>query len=567
MWPFSGQPPAVEAKLAARDAALSTAGEFSETEHQAYLNATATEIVSRIGKGEWTATQVLEAYIARAAQAQKLTLCLTEVLFEQARAEAKQLDEDFAQTKKLKGPLHGVPVSLKDMFQVSGVDSTIGYTSWINRPAKSDALLVRLLREAGAVQFVKTNVPQTLLAFECSNPLWGRALNPWSAAHTPGGSSGGEGALLAMDGSALGVGTDIGGSIRIPAHYCGIYALKPGWGRSSTEGTTSPNPGFEAIRAVNGPMGRSVEDLKIVAQVLFGQRNSNYFPAPVPYREISLPKKLRFGYYTSDHFIKASPVCRRAVLETVEALRAQGHECVGFKLPGPGYSALSLFTAITSADGYQGLLRHLGPDPKESAMFLITLGPKLPGFLRCLAAWAISFYDPIFAHLLTQSRHKTVGEFNDYVALKLEYEREFRKLAWEEQKFDAIIAPVQAIPAVPHHGCDNLSPLAASTVQYNIVDSPVGIVPVTRVDPAKDAVTAEWFTGDDHGSRIWEDALYGKKAVYDPVKMQGLPVGVQVVGLPWGEEAVLAMMDVVDKALGPRGFGPGSWSPGDQKSG
>ena len=83
-------------------------------------------------------------------------------------------------------------------------------------------------------------------------------------------------------------------------------------------------------------------------------------------------------------------------------------------------------------------------------MFLVTLGPKLPGFLRSFAAWAISFYDPIFGHLLTQSRHKTVGEFNDKVAEKLEYEREVRQLAWEENKFGAIIAPVQALPAVPH---------------------------------------------------------------------------------------------------------------------
>ncbi|KZV71564.1 amidase signature enzyme [Peniophora sp. CONT] len=566
MWPFSSRNPAVEAKLAARDTVLSTAHDFSEAEHQSFLNATATEIVRRIEKGEWTASTVLEAYIARAAQAQEQTLCLTEVFFEQARADAKQLDEEFERTKKLRGPLHGVPLSLKDMFQVTGVDNSIGFTTWINKPAEDDALIVKILKGAGAVPFVKTNIPQTLLAFECSNPLWGRALNPWNAAYTPGGSSGGEAALLAMDGSALGIGTDIGGSLRIPAHYCGIYSLKPGFGRSSTDGTIGPDPGFEAIRAVNGPMGRSVEDLTIVARLLFGQRDSNYYPAPVPFRDIKLPKKVRFGFYTSDDFIKASPVCKRAVLETVEALRLEGHECVEFKLPKPGYRALSLFTAITSADGYEGLLRHLGPDPKESAMFLITLGPKLPGFIRSFAAWAISFYDPIFAHLLTQSRHKTVLELKDYVTQKLEYERDYRRLAWAENKFDAIIAPVQAIPAVPHHGCDNLSPLAASTAQFNIVDSPVGIVPVTRVDPAKDVVTDEWFIGDDRGSKIWEGALYGKNAVYDPVKMEGLPVGVQIVGPPWGEEAVLAIMDVVDKALGPRGFGPGSWKLGDQKS-
>ena len=165
----------------------------------------------------------------------------------------------------------------------------------------------------------KTNIPQTLLAFESSNPLWGRTLNPWSAAHTAGGSSGGEGALLAADGAVLGVGTDIGGSIRIPSGYCGIYGFKPGHGRISFEGIAGacvqvtlvflfvaililgadPNPGFETVRAVAGPMARSVADLERMARVLFGAREGghSYFPSPIPYRDVKLPEKLRFGYY------------------------------------------------------------------------------------------------------------------------------------------------------------------------------------------------------------------------------------------------------------------------------
>ena len=172
------------------------------------------------------------------------------------------------------------------------------------------------MRAAGAIVIAKTNVPQTLLAFESANPLWGRSLNPWSTAHTPGGSSGGEGAVLATDGAALGLGSDVGGSIRIPSGYCGIYGLKPGEGRVSYHGSSGapalmytfpswfsfwpgPNPGFEAVRAVAGPMGRSVEDLERMARVLFGERGSGngYFPAPVPYRDVVLPEKLRFGYY------------------------------------------------------------------------------------------------------------------------------------------------------------------------------------------------------------------------------------------------------------------------------
>jgi Asp-tRNA(Asn)/Glu-tRNA(Gln) amidotransferase A subunit family amidase len=235
---------------------------------------------------------------------------------------------------------------------------------------------VATLRAAGAIIFTKTNVPQTLLAFESSNPLWGRTLNPYSAAHTAGGSSGGEGALLATDGAALGVGTDVGGSIRIPSGYCGIYGLKPGHGRVSYHGSIGmsallyvrslscisiwpgPNPGFEAVHAVAGPMGRSVADLECMARVLFGKNGSGhgYFPAPVPYRDVTLPEKLRFGYYLNgalvplrnlwlrelthidkDGTVKGSPACHRAVLETVEALRKAGHECFEIDSPDCAY--------------------------------------------------------------------------------------------------------------------------------------------------------------------------------------------------------------------------------------
>lgn len=216
--------------------------------------------------------------------------------------------------------------------------------------------LVTFIREAGGIPFVKTNVPQTLLSFECANPVWGVTSNPYSKDHTPGGSSGGEAAILAMDGAAIGWGSDIGGSLRIPAHYCGVYSLKPGHGRITTSNNTctypfvygyrtftepmnikplATDPGFKNVSVVYGPMGRGVEDLEAAARAVIGRRGSDkfYFPAPIPYRDVQLPKKLKFGYYLMDGLVKASPACKRAVLETVETLRREGHECVEFDVP------------------------------------------------------------------------------------------------------------------------------------------------------------------------------------------------------------------------------------------
>jgi Asp-tRNA(Asn)/Glu-tRNA(Gln) amidotransferase A subunit family amidase len=187
------------------------------------------------------------------------------------------------------------------------------------------------------------------------------------------------------------------------------------------------------------------------------------------------------------------------------------------------------------------------------------------GFVRVAASWVIRTLvgDSKFASVLTHSYKKTVRQLYEYVVDKAAFEQQTRAKLWGAPK-DAIIAPVQAVPAVPHGGCDRLVPLACSTLLYNIVDSPVGVIPVTRVDPARDGLSDEWRVVPGNGSKLLEGALYGPNGAYDLQAMEGLPVGVQIIGEAWGEEKVLAIMHIVDAALGPRGFGPGSWAPNKQ---
>ncbi|KAF9054357.1 amidase [Panaeolus papilionaceus] len=563
MWPFSASNTAiVTEKRADRARLLSEVSKDASESQQDFLRATASQIVERIAAGEWTASEVLEAYITRAAFAHEKTNCLTEVMLEPARQRAKELDQEFASTKKLRGPLHGVPISIKDQFNIVGYDSTVGFSQWSKNPATKNADLVKQLLDAGAVLYVKTNIPQTMFAFECSNPLWGRTTNPYNSEYTSGGSSGGEGALLAMDGAAAGIGTDIGGSLRIPAAYCGIYSLKPGSGRVSYIGAKGPVGGFDGVVTVAGPMARSVKDVELVARATFGGPSTANAIAPIPYRDVTLPPKLCFGYYTSDNYIKASPACKRAVLETVDVLRKAGHECVEFELPEANVS-MNLFVGLTSCDGYQTMLSHLGPDPKENALFLSTIGPKVPGPLRNFAAWTIEtfFGDKIFADTMRCSRKKPVADYWDLSAQKGEFVKRFYEHVWDKYNFDGIIAPVQALPQLPHGGCDNFSMMANATIYYNMLDLPVGCLPVTRVDPVKDKVTEEWLKEAGHGSSILESGIYhSKKPLYDPEAANGMPVNIQIAGKKWEEEKVVAMMGVLDEALGAnRGFGPGAW--------
>jgi Asp-tRNA(Asn)/Glu-tRNA(Gln) amidotransferase A subunit family amidase len=178
------------------------------------------------------------------------------------------------------------------------------------------------------------------------------------------------------------------------------------------------------------------------------------------------------------------------------------------------------------------------------------------------------FGDAILASLLTSSHKSSVLQYYNYVAEKLALERRTREAVWGgDLRIDAVLAPVQAIPALPHGGCDRLMPVGCSTLIWNLADSPVGVIPVTRVDPALDELSDEWRAAPGDGSKLLEGELYGPKGVYDPSAMKGLPVGVQVVGRPWEEEKVLAIMHVIDAALGPRGFGPGSWTPNKQVGG
>lgn len=176
---------------------------------------------------------------------------------------------------------------MKDSVNVGGLDTTLGLCRYANQPAPADALVVQLLRKQGALVHAKTNIPQTLLSFECANPVHGRTLNPFNKNLTPGGSSGGESALLACGGSVVGIGTDIGGSVRIPAHFSGNTALKPTARRLSLQGFRASVPGQEAIPAVAGPMAQRTEDLVLLLRELWVQEawDKDCDLVPVPFDE------------------------------------------------------------------------------------------------------------------------------------------------------------------------------------------------------------------------------------------------------------------------------------------
>ena len=334
----------------------------------------ATEIVGAVAAGEWTAVEVTKAFCKRAAIAHQVvshpasprscqimlmefqTNCLTVVMFDDALKQAKKLDDHFSSTGKTIGPLHGLPVSLKDNFNVPGYPSSVGFCAWALEPVKKESTIVGILRDLGAVAYCKTNVPTAMMIAESVNNCYGRTVNPLNRNLTSGGSSGGESALIAMKGSPLGIGTDIGGSLRIPAACTGIFTIRPSYGRYPHFDASTGMAGQEAVASVHGPMARSVADLR-----LFAENVSNSAPwlkdpkcIPIPYRPVELKPKLKFAVLWDNGIVHPTPPVVRALKEVAAKLAAAGHEVLAW--PADDHAeAMGLMAKLFVADGGQSI--------------------------------------------------------------------------------------------------------------------------------------------------------------------------------------------------------------------
>src|ERR1700736_210731 len=224
--------------------------------------ATAGELARRIADGSLTAAEAVEAHIVRIERVNPALNAVVVKRYDEARAEARDAARRRAAGEPL-GAMHGVPVTVKECLDFAGLPSTFGLASRARHAAEADDPYVARMRAAGAIVLAKTNVAQMLLAVESSNPVYGRTNNPWNLDRSPGGSSGGEGAVVATGGSPLGLGTDIGGSVRIPAAFCGIAALKPTQGRTPDQGRCSVPIGERAIVSQVGVLGRTVADVAL----------------------------------------------------------------------------------------------------------------------------------------------------------------------------------------------------------------------------------------------------------------------------------------------------------------
>ncbi len=481
---------------------------------------------------ELSARELVEYHIQRNEQINGKINALAVPLFEQALETAVKRDEACARREEL-GPLHGLPITVKESIDVAGLPSTLGLTARVSHRAAADAPQVAMLKQSGAVLLGKTNVSLLLKAYETDNPVYGRTNNPWNLDRAPGGSSGGEGSLIAAHGSVLGLGSDLGGSIRLPAHACGIHGLRPTSGRFTMLGHSRVYPsGLGGLTSQPGPMARHVADLGLVMQALTCRGHEATDPSvpPVPWKREAEISNLKIGFYTDNGILTPSPAIRRAVREAANALSGYGAEVEEWTPPNLT-EAWELQLRIGCADGLASYRRALRNSKGTKARIV-----AMPASVRYVASLLAQVSGQ--KRLASTIRYKHRASLQGYSELLLrrrEYSLRFLA-ALNSGRYDAIICPADALPALKHGSSHYVSGCAVSYGGlYTLIGMPAGVVAATRVRT------------DEETDRPRRQDWVERAANSVERGSVGLPVGVQVVARHWREDVVLAVMSSLEQ--------------------
>jgi amidase len=456
------------------------------------------EMVDQVPTRQISPVELVEAHLARIAQVNPALNAFVYVDAENARTQARAAEEALAKAPDPEslGPLYGVPLSIKSSIEVAGWPCECGSALRKGYVATEDAPLVSRLRAAGAILLGNTNVPEFLMAYETDNLLYGRTNNPWDLTRTPGGSSGGESAAIASGCSAGGVGSDGGGSIRIPAHFTGICGLKPTPGRVPSTGHYPASAGPFTHLGVVGPLARTVGDLTRLFEVMAGFHVHDAASAPVPIRKWSDReiRNLRIAYYEDDGVTAVTPETAAAVRTAAGHLRDQGFQVEPWRPP--------------NLDRVWQLWWNLFGRAVQTAF-----EPTVRGRENDLS--------PTYRSWRASVAQQPPLDGQEWMNTMIGRDALRGNLLRKMEEFPILLGPVCAIPAFRH-----------GEREWQVQGR--------KVEYLKAMSYSQWFN------------LLGNPAVAVPVgnSPEGLPIGVQVVGRPWEDEAVLAVSAKIEEVLG-----------------
>jgi len=470
---------------------------------------TASQLANMIRQHQVSSQEVLEAHLSQIAEYNPSINAVVTLDQEHARQRSKEADEALTRGE-VWGPLHGVPVTIKDVLETEGLRTTSSFRPLANYVPKQDATVVARLRQAGAIIMGKTNAPELAGDEQTNSPLFGRTNNPWNLDRTPGGSSGGSAAAIASGMSPLDIGSDIGGSVRNPAHFCGVFSLKPSDYRVPFTGHIPPPPGSKGRGLLRyfltpGPLARSVEDLRLALTIIAGpdEREWEIPPvslAPSPERDL---RELRFAW-SDDFGVPVSAEIRTGLANLASELTRFG--CHVERLNPPEFD-------FGQAMQVYGIL-------KEAAFTVHGTPLNLPRFI-----WRIIAEQIPSSNSTTRGLLRGIGTNLEGYAGALSQRDGF--IARMEQflgGYDAWLCPVAALPAYPHIQARNPIEQLRATVEVDGQKIPY-------------LLATSVYTGLFN--------LTGNPVVVLPLgrTKDGLPFGVQVVGKRWNDMALLSVAE------------------------
>ncbi|XP_070764432.1 fatty-acid amide hydrolase 1 [Enoplosus armatus] len=507
------------------------------TDSALILTLSLSELTEQLQEGSLSPEDVFYSYMEKTLDVNKKLNCCTGILLE-------SFDQLKTVSSNKDGLLYGVPVSIKENIAYKNHDSSCGVIINLDKPVQKDSVLVEVLKRQGAIPFVKTNLPQGLLNYDCSNPIYGQTVNPCNLQKTSGGSSGGEGALIGGGGSVLGIGSDIGGSIRIPASFCGICGFKPTSGRLSAQGVRPIYRGQKSVLSSSGPMARDVDSLALCMQALLCDHMFSLDPTvpPLPFNKqiYQSSKPLRIGYLENDGYSYPSPSMARGIREVKALLEQAGHTLVPYCPLKISHVATELLVKGVLADGANTLLQKLEGGPVDPCLRAQVVPYRLPRWLKKTLSFLLKPLSPRGSAILSAvsglgsiaDLWKQHAAVEDYISETI--------ADWRRCNIDVLLCPVIG-PAYNFLYCSKNTQVATYTMLYNLLNFPAGVVPVSTVT-AEDEEELKHCKGiyHDYWEKLFKEAVTGG---------EGLPVAVQCVALPWQDELCLRFMKEVEQLV------------------
>lgn len=480
------------------------------------------DLLAKMALSELSAEEVFKAFAHRACVAHQLTNCAAEIFYDEGLERAKYLDKYLKEKGAPIGPLHGLPISLKEQMNYANKITHGGYVSQLTNVPEKHGVTTQVLENLGAVFYVRTNQPQSLMHLDSNNNITGATRNPYHLGLSPGGSSSGEGAIVTLGGSSIGVGSDIGGSIRAPAAFCGCHGLRPTSKRVSTSGGVSSGMGQESVLAVAGPLARSIDEIDLFMKHYINSGKPWELDGsliPMKWRDVPVPdpKKLKVGIMCDDGLVKPSPPIVRALKFASEKLRAAGVDVVDFK-PIKADVASDTVLKMYNCDGNEKqrqLLSASGEPLKELTKYILSQG------------------DGSRPYSVQQNR--MLNFIRD--SLRTEYTE-----AMVKQKVDIILCPTYNNVAPRPEKIFNWS----YTSLFNILDFPsLSLQTGLFQDPSIDT----W--DDDHKDYVFRNDLEKLEcALYDPALFNGAPIALQVATRRYFDEELVAASKLLVKLFG-----------------